>query len=143
MRHMFSVNDPISYVASVIICMLTHHTDTLTDSKNMFRCQNHVMTREKAQMTLTGTKVKSDSLQTQSRPRCTRVARFIFLTPFPCRFNTQLMIELSKCLFVIIKKSYSFTLVLVFKIRASKKKDNLYNYYLINIMRLLLINNVK
>ena len=45
---MFSVDDPISYVTSVIQEQLTHHTDTLTDSKDMLRGQNHVLTREKA-----------------------------------------------------------------------------------------------
>ena len=37
MRHMFSVDDPISYVTSIIQEQLTHHTDTLTDSKDMLR----------------------------------------------------------------------------------------------------------
>ena len=59
---MFSVDDPISYVTSVIICMLTHHTDTLTVSKDMLRGHNYVMTREKGSMTLKRTKTISDAL---------------------------------------------------------------------------------
>ena len=62
MRHMFGVDDPISYVTSVIICMLTHHTDTLTDSKDMLRGHNYVLTLEKGSITLTVTKVNSGSL---------------------------------------------------------------------------------
>ena len=62
MRHMFSVDDPISYVTSVIICMLTHHTDTLTDSKDQLRGHNYVLTHEKGSMTLTVTKTTSDAL---------------------------------------------------------------------------------
>ena len=93
MRHMFGVDDPISYVTSVIICMLTHHTDTLTDSNDQLRGHNYVLTHEKGSMRLTVTKVNRDSLWTQRRPRCTRVARFILLTHFPCRFNISYIIS--------------------------------------------------
>ena len=62
MRHMFSVDDPISYVTSVIQEQLTHHTDTLTDSKDQLRGHNYVLTHEKGSMRLTVTKTTSDAL---------------------------------------------------------------------------------